>query len=133
MATYTYNSFQSLENALKASMKQAMSSIEQKAHMAAMENAEKFYSVPGGNYYIRTGTYGDAPDSTGVTGNGTHLEATIYMNPDGHGYRTGTFSAQEVWEAVETHSHGVLGLPNRWAETEQEIEKIIQDEFSKIF
>ena len=55
------------------------------------------------------------------------------MNPSGHGYRTGTFSAQEVWEAVETGSAGVLGLPGRWAETEADIEEIVKEEFGKMF
>lgn len=133
MKSSTFNSWSSIENALKTEMRNAMNEIDKKAHIKALENAEKFYSVPGGEYYIRTGTYGDAPDSTGVSGNGTHLETTIYMNPSGHGYTTGTFSAQKVWEAVETHSYGVLGLPGRWAETENDIENIVQEEFSQIF
>ena len=55
------------------------------------------------------------------------------MNPSGHGYTTGTFSAQEVWEAAENHTAGVLGKPGRWTQTETDIEEIVNDVFSRKF
>ena len=128
-----FSSWAALESELQKKMSKAMYETEQRSHYKALENAEKFYSQGKPVVYDRTGKYGDAPDSTGVIGNGNQLEATIFMNPSGHGYRTGTFSAQEVWEAVETGSAGVLGLPGRWAETEADIEEIVREEFGKMF
>lgn len=132
MASYT--DLNSLLNAMRKEMRSAMQSAEQRSHMKALENADEFYSMDSPDRkYVRTGKYGDAPDSTGVTGGGDHLEAEIYMNPAGHGYTTGTFSAQEVWEAAENHTAGVIGMPGRWAQTESDIEQIVNEEFGKRF
>lgn len=131
MASYT--DLNSLLNAMRKEMRSAMQSAEQRSHMKALENTDEFYSQGDPKRYVRTGKYGDAPDSTGVTGGGDYLEAEIYMNPAGHGYTTGTFSAQEVWEVAENHSAGVLGMPGRWAQTESDIEQIVNEEFGKRF
>ena len=129
----SYKNLNALLNAVGREMKSAMQSAEQRSHMKALENADEFYSQGDPIRYVRTGKYGDAPDSTGVTGGGDYLEAEIYMNPAGHGYTTGTFSAQEVWEAAENHTAGVLGMPGRWAQTESDIEQIVNEEFGKRF
>lgn len=131
MAIHT--NLNSLLNEMRREMRTAMYNAEHRSHMKALENAEEFYSQGKPKYYKRTGKYGDAPDSTGVTGSGDHLEAEIYMNPSGHGYTTGTFSAQEVWEAAETGGAGVLGIPGRWAQTEQDVEQIVNEEFGGRF
>lgn len=130
----SYTNLNALLNAMRREMRSAMQSIEQRSHMKSLENAYEFYSIDSPDRkYVRTGKYGDAPDSTGVTGGGDYLEAEIYMNPSGHEYTTGTFSAQEVWEAAETHTAGVIGMPGRWAQTESDIEKIVNEEFGKRF
>lgn len=130
----SYTDINSLLNAMRKEMRSAMQSAEQRSHMKALENADEFYSIDSQNRkYERTGKYGDAPDSTGVTGNGDYLQAEIYMNPAGHGYTTGTFSAHDVWEAVENHTAGVIGKAGRWAETENDIEEIVNEEFGKRF
>lgn len=133
MTMASYSNLNSLLNAIRREMKAAMVASEQRSHLKALENAEAFYSQGSPSLYERTGKYGDAPDSTGVTGGGDYLQAEIYMNPAGHEYTTGTFSAQEVWEAAETHSAGVLGMPGRWAQTESDIEQIVSEEFDKRF
>ena len=130
----SYNNWNAILNAMRREMRAAMQSAEQRSHMKALENADEFYSMDSPDRkYVRTGKYGDAPDSTGVTGGGDYLEVEIYMNPSGHGYTTGTFSAQEVWEAAETHTAGVIGMPGRWAQTESDIEQIVNEEFGKRF
>lgn len=126
----TFTNSSSLIAALQKEMQSKMEHAEQRIHYKALENAEVFYSQGNPNWYDRTGKYGDAPDSTGVIGGGNHLEAEIYMNPAGHGYTTGTFSAKEVWTAAETGSAGVLGKSGRWAQTEEDAEKILNEEFS---
>lgn len=131
MASYT--DINSLLNAMRKEMRSAMQSVEQRSHMKALENADEFYSQGNPVRYVRTGKYGDAPDSTGVIGGGDYLEVEIYMNPAGHGYTTGTFSAHDVWEAVENHTAGVIGKSGRWAETENDIEEIVNEEFGKRF
>lgn len=128
-----YTSWVALENAIQKELKNTMNTIEHRSYNKALENAEEFYSQGSPKRYVRTGTYGDTPDSTGVSGGGNHYETDIYMNPNGHGYSTGTFSAYQVWEAVENSSYGVLGLPGRWNETESDIQKIINEEFGKRF
>lgn len=131
MAVYT--NIGSLIAALQREMRNAMNATEQRSYEKARENAAMFYAQGNPIEYKRTGKYGDAPDSTGVSGGGNYLEAEIYMNPAGHGYTTGTFSAQEVWQAAEDHDAGVLGMPGRWVQTESDIERIINEEFGKRF
>lgn len=131
MAVYT--SFDALLASIQAEMMKAMKASEQRSFEKALENAEDFYSQGDPEYYVRTGKYGDSPDSTGVMGTGDYLGADIYMNPSGHGYRTGSFSAQEVWDAAENGTYGVLGKPGRWKQTESDIGKIVQEEFGKRF
>ena len=128
-----FTSWGSLESALRNEMRSAMNEAVQKGYLKACENAVDFYTEGDPEYYERTGTYGDAPETDGVHGYGRTLTAKIYMNPSGHGYSTGTFSAQEVWEAAENHSYGVLGKAGRWAQTEQDIESAINESFGKRF
>lgn len=127
-------SFAQLETECQKKMRNAMERTVVEGWMKARENAEDFYSQDSPKRrYDRTGTYGDAPDADDVSGSGNSLHARIYMNPNGHGYRTGTFSAQEVWEAAEDGAYGVLGKPGRWAQTEEDVKTIGNREFSKEF
>lgn len=128
-----YSTFEALLASIQREMMAAMKNSEQRSHMKALENADEFYSQGDPIRYERTGKYGDAPDSTGVMGSGNHLQADIFMNESGHGYTTGTFSAQQVWEAAENHTAGVLGKSGRWAQTESDIEQIVNEEFGKRF
>lgn len=126
-------SWSQLEHELQQKMRMAMEETVRKGYLKACENAIDFYSEGSPQTYERTGKYGDSPDTDGVEGSGNQLSARIYMNPSGHGYTTGTFSAQEVWEAAENHTAGILGKPGRWAQTETDIEEIVNDVFSRKF
>lgn len=129
----TYTNSAALFAAIQKEMKSAMTEASLKSFLQAHENAQDFYSQGDPKRYNRTGTYGTAPDTTGVTGGGNHLETEIYMNPDGHGYSTGSFSAQQVWEAAEDHTFGVLGKSGRWKQTEDDTKKIFHETFSEHF
>lgn len=124
---------QALLAELSKEMLVAMQEVDAKGKAKAKENAESFYSQGSPVLYDRTGKYGDASDSTGARGGGGHVSTEIYMNPSGHGYTTGTFSAQEVWEAAESGSAGVLGMPGRWTKTEQDVEQLANEIFAKHF
>lgn len=129
----SFKSWEALEKAIQQEMKNAMEESVRKGYLKACENAVDFYSEGSPKVYQRTGTYGDAPDTDGVEGSGNNLSAKIYMNPSGHGYTTGTFSAQEVWEAAENHTAGVLGKAGRWEQTERDIEDAVNESFGKRF
>lgn len=127
-------SFAELERLSQAKMKKAMNEAVVEGWIKAKENAEDFYSIDSSNrIYDRTGKYGDAPDADPVSGSGNELHSRIYMNPNYHGYRTGTFSAQEVWQAAEDHTAGVIGKPGRWEQTVKDVKDIIKTEFGKEF
>lgn len=126
-------SFAQLQAECQKKMRNAMEETVVEGRIKARENAESFYSVGRPIRYNRTGKYGDTPDAEDVSGSGNHLHAKIYMNPAGHGYTTGTFSAQEVWQAAEDHSYGVLGMSGRWNQTEQDIVDIGNKAFGKEF
>lgn len=129
----TFTDVSSLLAAVNKEMMQAMNEIDKNGLKIAKKNAKDFYSQGKPKVYDRTGTYGDAPNSTGVQGGGNHLSTEIYMEESGHGYRSGSFSAREVWEAAENHTSGVLGKPGRWAQTEEEVEKLVNEIFAKHF
>ena len=129
----TFKSWDALEKAIQQEMKNAMEESVRKGYLKACENAVDFYSEGSPKVYQRTGTYGDAPNTDGVKGSRNNLSAKIYMNPSGHGYTTGTFSAQEVWEAAENHTAGVLGKAGRWEQTERDIEDAVNESFGKRF
>ena len=138
MATRTFTNVQALLSAINQEMTQAMTEVSLQGLIKAHENAQDFYSE-GGEYdgekghYKRTGTYGTAPNSTGVQKLGNTVSTEIYMEEAGHGYRTGTFSAQEVWQAAEDHTAGVIGKAGRWAQTEKDVKDIAKKEFGKEF
>lgn len=129
----TYTNISSLMAGLQQELHSAMNEISLQGLMKAHENANEFYDQGDPKRYKRTGTYGTAPNTDGVKGFGNVQEVEIYMEEAGHGYSTGTFSAREVWEAVENHTAGVLGKAGRWAETESDVSKIIYDVMSEHF
>lgn len=118
---------------LQHELHSAMNEISLQGLMKAHENASEFYDQGDPKRYKRTGTYGTAPNTDGVKGFGNIQEVEIYMEEAGHGYSTGTFSARDVWDAVENHIAGVLGKAGRWAETESDVSKIIYDVMSEHF
>ena len=129
----TYTNISSLMAGLQQELHSAMNEISLQGLMKAHENASEFYDQGDPKRYKRTGTYGTAPNTDGVKGFGNVQEVEIYMEEAGHGYSTGTFSAREVWEAVENHTAGVLGKSGRWAETESDVSKIIYDVMNEHF
>lgn len=128
-----YNNISSLMSGLQQELRSAMTEISLQGLIKANENANEFYDQGDPEYYKRTGTYGTAPNTDGVKGFGNVQEVEIYMEEAGHGYSTGTFSAREVWEAVENHTAGVLGKAGRWAETENDVQDIINNVMSEHF
>lgn len=128
-----YNNISSLMSGLQQELRSAMTEISLQGLIKANENANEFYDQGNPEYYKRTGTYGTAPNTDGVKGFGNVQEVEIYMEEAGHGYSTGTFSAHEVWEAVENHTAGVLGKAGRWAETENDVQDIINNVMSEHF
>lgn len=128
-----YTNISSLMSGLQQELRFAMTEISLQGLMKAHENASSFYDQGNPEYYERTGTYGTAPTTDGVKGFGNTQEVEIYMEEAGHGYSTGTFSAQEVWQAAEDHSAGILGRPGRWAETESDVQDIINNVMSEHF
>lgn len=128
-----YTNISSLMSALQRELRSAMTEISLQGLIKAHENVNEFYDQGDPEYYKRTGTYGTAPNTDGVKGFGNQQEVEIYMEESGHGYSTGTFSAQEVWSAAETGSAGVLGQHGRWAETENDVQDIINNVMSEHF
>lgn len=129
----TYTNISSLMAGLQQELRSAMTEISLQGLMKAHENANEFYDQGNPEYYKRTGTYGTAPNTDGVKGFGNVQEVEIYMEEAGHGYSTGSFSARDVWDAVEYHTAGVLGKSGRWEETERDVKDIINNVCSEHF
>lgn len=133
MGTKSFTDIQSLLSAVNQEMAQVMDEISVEGGIIALRNAKSFYSQGSPTDYARTGKYGDAPTSDGVQRFGNEISTDIYMEEAGHGYRTGSFSAREVWQAAEDHTAGVLGKSGLWQDSEDEIKKMAYDKFAKHF
>ena len=133
MGTKVFTDVQALLSAVNQEMAEAMEEVSVEGGVAALKNAEDFYSQGTPEKYDRTGTYGNAPTSDGVQRFGNTVSTEIYMEEAGHGYSTGSFSARDVWNAAEYHTAGVLGKEGRWAQTEQDVDKIKDAVFAKHF
>ena len=129
----TYTNISSLMAGLQHELHSAMNEISLQGLMKAHENASEFYDQGKPNWYKRTGTYGTTPNTDGVKGSGDIQEVEIYMEEAGHEYSTGSFSARDVWEAVENHTAGVLGKAGRWAETKNDIQNVVNNVMSEHF
>ena len=122
-----YTNISSLMSGLQQELRSAMTEISLQGLIKAHENANEFYDQGDPEHYERTGTYGTTPNTDGVKGFGNIQEVEIYMEEAGHGYSTGSFSAHDVCDAVEDHTAGVLGKSGRWAETENDVQDIVNN------
>ena len=128
----SFTNSEALLAAIRKEMQSAMDEVESKGYLAAVKNAGDFYSQGHPNRYKRTPSYGNSAKSTGVIGSGDHLETEIYLDT-GFNYSTGSWSTPKIFDAIEFGDGGVLGKTGRWQQTEEDVERIINEAFVKRF
>lgn len=101
---------------------------EEDGFKATKDDIESFYSQGNPKRYKRTGTYGNSPRSTGVTGSDGDYDYTIYLeDPE---YHTGTYSGHKVLEEAQWKGSGILGRGGTWFESEEDIKEAVRNNFS---
>ena len=102
---------------------------EREGLAATYEDIYSFYIQGEPSRYKRTGAYGDSVCSTGVIseGNGNY-HYRIYL--DDPSYSTGTYDGHTVLEEAQYHGSGILGRGGTWYESEYDIIRAIQSNFT---
>lgn len=104
----------------------AMQAAEQGFAMT-QNDIQSFYSQGSPVRYKRTGAYGNSPVAPNVTGGNCEYHYTIKLNHPS--YSTGTYSGEKVLEEAQYNGSGILGKPNTWHESEQDIIQAVESAF----
>lgn len=129
------NSWAALEAALRKEMRAAMEEAESKSYLDALHNASDYYSEGTPVMYERTYQFGNSPRTTDVMGGGNNLSFEIYLD-QGYNYDEGDWATPTIFRAIEEGFGGKYapkGKHGRWTQTEEDIEKIVIEAFSKRF
>lgn len=92
------------------------------------EDISGFYSQGNPRRYVRTGAYGDSPNSTPPSGSNGNYDFNIRL--DDPSYNTGTFDGHTVLEQAQFKGSGILGRPNTWHESEEDIMEAVMRNFN---
>lgn len=133
----TVTSTEQLEAALRSKMKSAMEAVRSKVEAQSEGNVWEFYTEgtplpPEKGGYVRTGALGNTAETTGVQNIGNSSSFEVRLN-DNYSYSTGGFSANEVIEAAEKHTAGILGKPGFWEKTQEDSQKILDETMNAAF
>lgn len=131
----TFTSFAALRKELQKEMKSAMSEAESKSYLDALHNASDYYSEGEPVMYERTHQFGNSPRTTDVMGGGDNLSFEIYLDQE-YNYDEGNWSTPTIFRAIEDGFGGKYspkGKHGRWKQTEEDIQKNIDNAFGKRF
>nr|DAG68619.1 MAG TPA: hypothetical protein [Caudoviricetes sp.] len=104
----------------------AMQAFEKGCEMTR-EDIESFYSQGSPVRYQRTYQYHESPMFIMNAGGNCEYHYTIKLNPPS--YSTGTYSGEKVLEEAQYNGSGILGKPNTWHESEQDIIQAVESAF----
>lgn len=128
-----YSSWGALKKALQKEMLDATEEARDESYKQLQLNLQRFYTGGYPSSYVRTGKFGDSADFSGLTGGGDSVFTTVYMDGD-YQYSTGSYpSGWTVFQWAEFHDAGIVGLPYTWANTEEDVDEIVDKVFSKHF
>lgn len=125
----TYKSMSALKKAMQKKMYVTMEETINKSFQDLHENVAYFYSAPEGEYH-RTGQLQASPQIDAVNFNGDTAIGQISINT-GTQYDPAGRDTATIYGYAE--DNGLLGYGGFWRETVYEIEKNIQESFSKQF
>jgi len=105
-----------------------VTAAEQEGFAKTQVDVQEFYSGATPTVYQRTGTYGNSPRSSGVSGgNGNyHYEIHLEAQP----YSTGTHSPDQILSDIQSGGSGIVGNPGTWDKSEQDIIEAVISNFS---
>lgn len=125
-------SLRQLKSVLRKEMRKATQETYSAVKNDSKEILQSFYSQGSPRYYKRIGHYRDSRRTTPVNSSGDVSTFEVYLDTSTP-YRTGTFSTEEVFEAIQHNGYRVLGKPGTWDEVQDNIEENINIHFSSHF
>lgn len=129
----TVKNMAELEKALLKETQKAMRVVSEKTLGDMYEETGEFYTQENPKpKYQRTGALGDTPRVTGLSTSGNEVFFDAYLDQS-HNYTTGSFTMPQVLEAAESSKAGISGVPHFWADSEEKIEKDLDNTMSKFF
>jgi len=124
----TFNSFSALKKALQQEVQAAMTEVVDKSFQDAHRNVDQFYNSPEGRYK-RTGQLAESPEMA-LSGGGDLYHGEISLDT-GFRYNPSGRDTQTIYGYAE--DGGLLGQGGFWQQTEQDVEKNINEAFGKRF
>ena len=123
-----------LEQMIMAEIDDAMEETRKQSRKNMATNLAKFYSVPEGSSYKRTGALRRTPRVTIVSSVGNASSFKFYLSKT-HTYRTGKLLRQmsALLPAAETHMYGIRGRGGFWGRAVQETQRNFYSAMSKRF
>lgn len=117
---------------IKRKLKNTVDEVANESERIMNEELEGFYAGATPVYYKRTGTLGTTPQITDKYCNDTSAGVTASLNT-GISYSTGSFSGEQVIDAAEHGSAGIVGRSGFWERSENRIKDAVDDAIAKNF
>ena len=129
----TYVDWHNLEAAIANKMRKALTATVEKSFQCLEYNTADFYSGGIPRVYERTYAFGSSPVMTPVTGSNREMEGSVYMDGN-YVYDTGSHpSGYTVFNWAENGEAGIVGRTGTWERTEDDIQKVLENEFGRYF
>lgn len=100
---------------------------ESQGFQMTQADIQEFYASGSPVYYNRTGTYGNSPRSSGVSGGSGNYHYEIHLEPQS--YSTGTHSPEQILSNIQNNGAGILGTPGTWDKAKQDIIEAVKANF----
>ena len=123
-----FNSWSALKKELQKEIKSAMEETIDNSFVDAHSNVDQFYSSPEGRYH-RIGQLAESPEMS-LSGSGDSYHGEISLDT-GFRYNPSGRNTQTIYNYAE--SGGLLGNGGFWGNTEQDVEKNLDEAFGKRF
>lgn len=116
---------ESIKADCRRKMMNAMSATAKDLDPMFRDSVGTFYSgIP--KVYVRTGELTNSPKVTGPTSTGDACIVEMELDPGLMHHTTGTFSEEQILDATNQGTSGVVGTPGYWNRAEENA-KIIAD------
>lgn len=130
MAKKVVSNFLEVKSLIERDVRAGMNAARDEVKPTFKDNVTEYYSVGNPVVYDRTGTLLESPNTTPVSGGGSHFEFKVEMQ-DSISYHTGKYTGAQVIDATEQGHSGTLGKHGYFAKTEAEIPEIVDRNMSK--
>lgn len=117
---------------LQKKLRNTINEVADRSEDIMHDEIEGFYAGGIPAYYKRTDTLGTTPQVTDKYCTSNEAGVTVSLNQD-ISYSTGSFSGEQVIDAAEHGSVGIVGRGGFWERSENRIKDAVDDAIAKNF